>query len=278
MREAHSHFFVSRLLNKVIYAFTGLRNVIFPSCQNLRNYLELYCDGQFIPLPELTESVILLNINSYAGGSKLWTQETSSSVETSSPFEDRTWVFGSPSNRSKEQTVLKYSPNVNLDCTENCDDLLMGDTNFHESSSDQSFFDHQFGQSKIDDGMLEVVAVTGVLHLGIIQVGIGAGHTVAQGRELRVRTLRTLPMQVDGEPWRQPPSDMIVQRHPQALMLSPATPEEDQLKTMISFNENVLRSALKKGMVSQDQSNMLMREASIIASETRRRKQGNKYN
>jgi Diacylglycerol kinase accessory domain len=63
------------------------------------------------------------------------------------------------------------------------------------ADTDSSSTDSNMGPSRIDDGLLEVVAVTGALHLGQIQVGLGAGHPIAQCNELKITTTRKLPMQ-----------------------------------------------------------------------------------
>ena len=83
--------------------------------------------------------------------------------------------------------------------------------------------------------MLEVVGVTGVLHLGQIQSGLRSAIRIAQvsffsqffmlskitktllnvntyfqGGHIRIRMNSELPIQVDGEPWIQPPGEIVV--------------------------------------------------------------------
>ncbi|XP_076629706.1 diacylglycerol kinase theta isoform X1 [Colletes latitarsis] len=60
------------------------------------------------------------------------------------------------------------------------------------------------------DGMLEVVGVTGVLHLAQIQSGIRAGLRIAQGGHIKIHLHSDTPVQVDGEPWVQSPGDIVV--------------------------------------------------------------------
>ncbi|CAI9728874.1 diacylglycerol kinase theta-like isoform X1 [Octopus vulgaris] len=62
------------------------------------------------------------------------------------------------------------------------------------------------------DGMLEVVGVTGVVHMGQIQSGLRNGIRIAQGGHLRITLLTDLPVQVDGEPWIQPAGQVMVLR------------------------------------------------------------------
>lgn len=89
----------------------------------------------------------------------------------------------------------------------------------------------------MDDGLLEVVGVTGVVHMvsagagdrgaglwrcgplsmapplphqGQVQGGLRSGIRIAQGSYFRVTLLKAAPVQVDGEPWVQAPGHMII--------------------------------------------------------------------
>ncbi|KAM9238162.1 diacylglycerol kinase theta isoform 1-T1 [Dugong dugon] len=70
--------------------------------------------------------------------------------------------------------------------------------------------DARFEKPRIDDGLLEVVGVTGVVHMGQVQGGLRSGIRIAQGSYFRVTLLRATPVQVDGEPWVQAPGHMII--------------------------------------------------------------------
>ncbi|CRL08161.1 CLUMA_CG020913, isoform B [Clunio marinus] len=60
------------------------------------------------------------------------------------------------------------------------------------------------------DGMLEVVGVTGVVHLGQIQSGLRSAMRIAQGGHIKIHLHSDIPVQVDGEPWVQSPGDVVV--------------------------------------------------------------------
>ncbi len=66
-----------------------------------------------------------------------------------------------------------------------------------------------------DDGLFEVVGVFGVMHLSHITARIRSGRRLGQFRELRIETAVAMPVQVDGEPWTQPPSAITVTRQEQ---------------------------------------------------------------
>ncbi|XP_043194668.1 diacylglycerol kinase theta-like isoform X1 [Amphibalanus amphitrite] len=70
--------------------------------------------------------------------------------------------------------------------------------------------DDQFGTPNHWDGMLEIVGVTGVVHLGQIQSGLRSSIRVAQGGHIRIHLHTDMPVQVDGEPWVQPAGEVVV--------------------------------------------------------------------
>ena len=62
-------------------------------------------------------------------------------------------------------------------------------------------------KSSFSDGVLEVVAIGGVIHMGRLAVGLASAQRLCQCRSLSLTTKEKIPMQVDGEPWVQPPGD-----------------------------------------------------------------------
>ncbi|KAM9849462.1 diacylglycerol kinase theta [Aulostomus maculatus] len=70
--------------------------------------------------------------------------------------------------------------------------------------------DSRYGKPSIDDGLLEVVGVTGVVHMGQVQSGLRSGIRIAQGNYIRLIVSKPIPVQVDGEPWIQPPGHIII--------------------------------------------------------------------
>ncbi|XP_022245665.1 diacylglycerol kinase theta-like, partial [Limulus polyphemus] len=70
----------------------------------------------------------------------------------------------------------------------------------------------QFSKPNHYDGMLEVVGVMGVVHMGQIQSGLRNAIRIAQGGHIRIRLNTDMPVQVDGEPWIQSPGEVVVLR------------------------------------------------------------------
>ncbi|XP_067619808.1 uncharacterized protein [Eurosta solidaginis] len=70
--------------------------------------------------------------------------------------------------------------------------------------------DDNFSTPNHYDGVLEIVGVTGVVHLGQIQSGIRTATRIAQGGHIKIHLYSDMPVQVDGEPWVQSPGDVVV--------------------------------------------------------------------
>ncbi|XP_065844000.1 diacylglycerol kinase theta-like isoform X2 [Oscarella lobularis] len=69
-----------------------------------------------------------------------------------------------------------------------------------------------FVPPRINDGLLEIVGVTGVLHLAQIQGKVRSGIRLAQCSHVKIFLSDTLPVQIDGEPWLQESSTVVITR------------------------------------------------------------------
>jgi hypothetical protein len=69
---------------------------------------------------------------------------------------------------------------------------------------------------------IKVIGVRGSVHLGEVKLGLVRGLRLAQGQKVVVTSTHTLPVQVDGEPWEQPPSTMVFSHHGQSRVLHSA--------------------------------------------------------
>uniref|UniRef100_A0A914WG94 Diacylglycerol kinase n=1 Tax=Plectus sambesii TaxID=2011161 RepID=A0A914WG94_9BILA len=97
--------------------------------------------------------------------------------------------------------------------------------------------DAQFQKPTHSDGLLEVVGISDVSRLGMIQSKLAAGIRIAQGESIRITTHEEWPVQVDGEPHVQPPGTITILKSAlKAKMLkkvkksrrntAPATPQQ----------------------------------------------------
>lgn len=73
-RTVSPHLFFSAFTNKILYGLFGFRDVVEHSCAGLHKHVHVICDGVRCELPPETEGLILLNINSFAGGVRMWEQ------------------------------------------------------------------------------------------------------------------------------------------------------------------------------------------------------------
>jgi len=92
----------------------------------------------------------------------------------------------------------------------------------------RNYNEEQFSTPNHWDGMLEVVAVSGVVHLGQIQTGLRYAKRIAQvrfmeciilfylkttkfqGGHVKIHLTNEVPVQVDGEPWVQGPGELVI--------------------------------------------------------------------
>jgi diacylglycerol kinase (ATP) len=81
------------------------------------------------------------------------------------------------------------------------------------SSSAAAFSSSAFSPSRKDDGVIEIVAVSGALHLGQLNVRMATPVRIAQARDVSIELKRKLPVQVDGEPWLQRRGRLDVRLH-----------------------------------------------------------------
>jgi hypothetical protein len=119
------------------------------------------------------------------------------------------------------------------------------------------------------DGVLEVVSIRSMFHLGQIRVGLSNAQRLCQCRHIKIVTRKKVAFQVDGEPWRQDKCTLEIRRKDDpALMLHRSL--EDGAETEMS---KLLDWAEERKLIDGTVHKIMMKEFSRrIESKTRRRR------
>ncbi|ROT84296.1 Diacylglycerol kinase beta [Penaeus vannamei] len=185
-RERNPEKFNSRMKNKLWYFEYATSETFAASCKNLHEDIDIMCDGVSLDLsngPSL-QGIALLNIPYTHGGSNMWGDNAT---------KKRTKATKSKKKKDREREL---------------------------STSSFTSADLSNAIQDIGDKLIEVIGFENCLHMGQVRTGLrGSGRRLAQCSSVVIRTRKKFPMQIDGEPWCQPPCTIHISHHNQVPML-----------------------------------------------------------
>jgi diacylglycerol kinase (ATP) len=237
------------------------------------------------PATQGTEGVIVLNIGSYGGGSDLWGSiaESDTSVEPVQPEGDATSTAdGGEFSRDEDGELMAAMATeaaaVGGEAAADCESLGPSPSPRSEPSRERvrrESFDGMFASPSMADELLEVVAVQGVLHMGLALMSLGGARRLCQCRHLTISSQQGLPIQVDGEPFEFEPLfaprrglSISVRHLNQAVMLSRSKVRSDGVAL------EALDWAMQEGVITVEQRNCVLREVARRTGDLQRRKSG----
>ena len=230
LREKTPERFFSQFTNKIWYAIMGLQELWRSNCVGLGRAVQLFADGVEVEVPEDTQGFVFLNISSYAGGVKLWSNENSGNNSSSN----------------------------SLDQEDNEADILDIDRSSSMHSSAGLFTKRQSWHSmSMQDGLMEVVALKSPLQFGRVKFGLEKCQKLAQASKFVLKSKRALPLQADGEPWGEAPCTITIEPAGQAFMLKQTTESAESDVT------SVLEWAERNSVINSQQKIVLLHEFSI---------------
>ena len=209
MREEHQGLFQGVLVNKGWYAGFSAKAALPRLSQGLptralHKHIILEIDGEEVHIPKRIRGLVVTNLPTYGGGN-LWGKR------------DKGKCKAKAKKREKEREAkfkAKEKAGVILDELEKRKATLR---DIRERVREER--KEQWRDPALDDGLLEVVGLTGVAHLGAITTGVAHGKRLGQGSVVQITSSTTLPVQVDGEPWRMIPCRVTITHHNRARLL-----------------------------------------------------------
>ena len=251
LRERRPEWFFSRFVNKAWYGVFGAEESIKGKSLNVRRDLALYADGVHVPLPPDSQGIIILNIDSYAGGVPLWSHAVKEGVI----------------RRSQSMCLSAFGARKHVERVDSSEELPVVPLTEEEMFAKVTACDRP---ASCQDGYLDIVSVRGTVHLGQVKVGIGRAQRLCQCREIKIVIKKKVPVQIDGEPWRQDKCVLHIKRKPDPALMLHRSADDGGIETEMS---KLLEWAEERNLIDGHVHSVLMKEFSRrIETKTRQRR------
>jgi len=266
LRESRPEWFFSRMVNKAWYGIFGAEDLIKASSLHVRKEISLFADGVEIPLPHDSQGIILLNIDSYAGGVPLWSHGVDCHQHTLGNARKHFM-------RTKSMSEFHRTRRSRSDSIDSIDDLLNPEATKEQRFTKVTACDKP---SSCQDGLLDIVSIRGAFHLGQIKVGLSNAQRLCQCREATIVIKSKVAVQVDGEPWRQHKCTIRIQKMKNSATMLHRSVDDGGVETEMS---ELLDWAEERKVIDEKTHEVLMKEFSRrIESKTRQRRSKPKAN
>ncbi|KAI3382819.1 hypothetical protein SNEBB_010537 [Seison nebaliae] len=152
----------------------------------------------------------------------------------------------------------------------------MGGANLWGTSNSTSTDGQQrFNVPALSDGMLEVVGLYGIVHMGQIYSGMRNGIRLAQGSHIKIRIHSELPVQVDGEPWVQQSSSITILRSAlRATMLKKSKSKKHRHNQLGAIEQTSIVEKEDTSVTNDGDSISLGDQSTYVPNEEKRMKEG----
>lgn len=217
-RERFPDKFKSRIRNKVFYVDFALKELVAATCKNLHHNVDILCDGKPLDLAHGVplEGIAVLNIPSIYGGRNMWGESSgrAAPVKKSGAGDSNSGGRGGGGGRGNDSA--SSSVPISVHTSPSAQSLM--------SAASQHLQLHSAAQS-FSDKKLELVGIQDTFHMGQVTAGLQTGRRLAQCSEIVIKTRKRFPMQIDGEPWMQPPCTIAIRHLNQVPVISAPPPE-----------------------------------------------------
>lgn len=107
-----------------------------------------------------------------------------------------------------------------------------------------------FRKQSFSDGVIEVIGLTDVLHMGQVQIGMDEPFQIGQGKVIRLTSCsdnQIIPLQIDGEPLEFiTPFEIVIERKDQINVLATTPTDSGKIN-------HFLRLALQEQVINEQQ-------------------------